>query len=149
MPRSLWKHPQGGWPRQTDLNLSLSIHSLLAHSNPFPLAPLSLTYSFTSSFHLPSGLPLLLEPSTLLRYTFLTNSSFSILSIRPDHLRVLLFTHSTTLQPTLLPRRLMPHLSHTLVAQPIPSTHSARSSQITHLYSMHSRLLRPIPCPIL
>ncbi len=103
-----------GWPQQMDLHLSLSIHSVLAHSNPFPLAPLSLTYSFTLSSHLPSGLPLLEGPSTLLRYTILTNYSFSILSIWPNHLRVFLVTHSTTPHPTPLPRPLMPHLSYTL-----------------------------------
>ncbi len=40
-------------------------------------------------------------------------------------------------------------LIYTLIAQPIPSTHSTRSSQVTHLYSTHPQLLRPIPCPIL
>ncbi len=40
-----------------DGSLLLPIHALpLAHSNPFFLTPLSLTYSFT---HLPSGLTLL------------------------------------------------------------------------------------------
>ncbi len=74
-PRSLRKRPPRGWPRQMDLHLSLSIHSILAHSNPFPLAPLSLTYSFTLSSHLPSGLPLLLGPSTPLQYPFLTTTT--------------------------------------------------------------------------
>ncbi len=62
---------------------------------------------------------------------------------------VLLFTHSTTPHPTPLPRPLMPHLSYTLIIQTIPSTHSTRSSQVTHLNSTHSRLLRSIPCPVL
>ncbi len=51
--RSLRKRPPREWPWQTDLHLSLSIHSLFAHSNPFPLTPLSLIYSFTLSSHLP------------------------------------------------------------------------------------------------
>ncbi len=53
--------------------------------------------------------------STLLKYTLLTNSSFHVLSLWPNHLRVLLFTHSTTPHPTPLPRPLMPHLSYTLL----------------------------------
>ncbi len=44
-PRSLRKRPRGGGgARQTDLHLSLSMHSFLAHSNPFPLTPLALTH---------------------------------------------------------------------------------------------------------
>ncbi len=38
----------------------------------------------------------IIVPSPLLKYTLLTNSSFPILSIWPNHLKVLLFTHSTT-----------------------------------------------------
>ncbi len=151
-PHSLWKRLPRGWPQQTDLHLSLSMHSVPALSNSYTLTPLSLTYSFILSSHLPSGLPLLLGPSTILRYTFLTNSSFSILSMWPNHLRVLLFTHSTAPHPTPLPCPLLAHLSYTLslLTPPhTPSTHSTRSSQVTHLYSTHSRLLHPIPCPVL
>ncbi len=93
----------------------LPIHTLPAC--PFqPISPhsLSLTYSFTLSSHLPSGLPHLFVPSTLLKYTLLTNSSFPILSIWPNLLRVHLFTHSTTPHPTPCPRPLMPHFSDTL-----------------------------------
>ncbi len=56
--------------------------------------------------------------------------------------------HHTTPQPTSTPSHAT-SLVHTLVTQPIPSTHSTRSSQITHFYSTHSRLLCPTPCPIL
>ncbi len=45
-PRSLRERPSRGWPRQTDLHLSLSMHSLLAHSNPFPLLLLLLFFLF-------------------------------------------------------------------------------------------------------
>ena len=41
--------------------------------------------------------------------------------------------HHTTSHPISTPSHI-----HTLVAQPIPSTHSTRSSQVTHLYSTHS-----------
>ncbi len=137
-PRSLRKRPTRGWPRQTDLHLSLSIHSLLAHSNPFPLTPLSFTYSFTLSSHLPSGLPLLFLPSPLLKYTLLTNSSFPILSIaEPSQSAPFYPFNHTTPHPISTPTHATP-LIHTLITQTIPSTHSTRSSQITHLNSTHS-----------
>ncbi len=44
MPCCLRERPPRGWPRQTDLHLSLSMHSLLAHSKPFPLTPLSFLF---------------------------------------------------------------------------------------------------------
>ncbi len=74
-PRSLRKRPPRGWPRQADLHLSLSMHSLLAHFKPFPLTPFSLTFSFALSSHLPRGLPLLVVPLALLKYTFPNPSS--------------------------------------------------------------------------
>ncbi len=108
-----------------DLHLSLSMHSLLGHSNALPITPLSLIYSHTLSSHLPRGSPLLFVPTTLLKYTFLTNSSFPILSIWPNHLRVLLFTHSTP--PHF--HTLSCHISHT---HPHCSTHP--------IYSLHTLL---------
>ena len=85
-----------GWPRQKSLQLSLPKHSLLANSILPPLsATFSYMYSFILSFHLTTGLSLILGPSILLPYTFFINSSF-FLSIWPNHLNVFLFTHSTT-----------------------------------------------------
>ncbi len=145
MPCSLWERPPRRWPQQKSLHLSLSKHSLLAFSSPHPLvAPLSLMYSLTLSFHLPSGLPLLPGPSISLTYTFFTHSSLFILSIWPNHLDVFPFYpfHHSTVHFT------SSHTAsfiHTFIALAFLSCHSTCPSQIAHFHTTHSWLLCPIP----
>lgn len=70
---------------------------------PLP-PPLSLlfTYSFTLSFHLLGGLPLLFRTLKITQIDFFTNSFLSIPSVWPNHMRLFLFTHSATPHFTLL-----------------------------------------------
>ena len=68
------------------LHLSLSTHSLLAYASPPSLsASLSCMYSFTLSFHLTTGLPLLLGSSISL--TISLQTSLFYLSMCPNHLK--------------------------------------------------------------
>ena len=98
--------PPRGWPRQKSRHFSLFLHSSLAFSNPLILpSPLSFTYSITLSSHFTGGLPLTPTASTSLLYTLLVISFSFILSMWPNHLRVLRLTHSTA--PHFIPSPLL------------------------------------------
>ena len=77
------------------LHLSLSKHSFIVSPIPTSLsATLSCWYCFTLSFH-PTTFP---SPNThhfTHIYFFFTNSSLIFLSIRPNHLNIILFNHLT------------------------------------------------------
>lgn len=90
MPHPFWECFPREWPWQKKLN-SLTKYSYFVFASIVPNINLSLLYSFTLSFYLPSSLPLLLRLSV--SPTFI-NSSLFILSLWPDHLSAFLFTYS-------------------------------------------------------
>lgn len=101
--------------RQKSLHLFPCRHSIFCIFKPTSSLKvlLLLMCPFTLSFHLPSGLPLRNIRTHSLSYTlFYTISSFFILSVWPNHLRVFFFTHSTTPYFTPFAHVLMQHLSH-------------------------------------
>ncbi len=69
-------------------------------------------YSSTLFIHYNGGLPLTPLPSIVLSYTFFVNSHSFILITCSDHLSVLRFTHSTTLQSTSIAVSLIPNLPY-------------------------------------
>ncbi len=119
----LWT-PSRGWPWQKSLHLHLSMHLTLTSSGPLTPA-FSLSLSITLSSHLIGGHPLTFPASILLLYILFVNSLLSILSKCPNHLSVLHFTISTTLQLILSPVLDIPNFLYTfsLLSHPFCSHH--------------------------
>ncbi len=136
-PRSLQKRPQRG------VAMAVGSPSLPIHTLPScPLQPISPYFPLTHILHpifpsskRPSPPIRTLNTTQLHLNKFLISHPFSM--AKPSQGASFHPSHHTTPHPTSTPSHAT-SLIHTLIAQPIPSIHSTCSSQVTHLYSMHS-----------